>query len=431
MTTKGKILAITYYWPPAGGPGVQRITKLIPHLHRMGWELHILTVNNPEAPVFDNSLLKGIPEKIRVHKTKSFNPYNFFKRISGIRTNQQISNNIIQDVNKASLINRLSSWIRANIFIPDARVGWLPYLIREGKRIIKEEQPDLIFSTSPPHSLQIGSRKLAKWSGLPWIADYRDPWTQGYWIKELPYTKLAKTINAKMERRAISSADVLTSVSDGILNILSPSFDKSRYCIHNGFEHYADSPQKTDTFIIRYYGNLRKTQPPENLFKACMLLEKEQRQNILIEFTGKLFPGAERIFSEYPELNIIQSGFLTYEQMMESSRSVAILFKPNTQFAYDKHSVGAKLYDYLAMRKPILALGDPEGETARIIRETQSGIILPYDDLGGIKEFITSVYKRWSEGAGVIGQSTKADEYRTKKSAEKLDKIFTERLIQG
>ncbi len=213
-----KVLIITYYWPPAGGPGVQRVLKFVKYLPAFGWEPIILTVENGEYPAIDESLISEIPPNLKIYKTNSFEPFNIYKNITGQKGN--IPTHVLSKSENESLIQKFSKWIRANVFIPDARVGWSQSIVKEGEKIFEIEKPDLIFSSSPPHSLQIGAMKLAKKVNSKWITDLRDPWTDGFWQKDLKRTKYALKKDSKFELKVLQNADSVITVSDSIVKLL-------------------------------------------------------------------------------------------------------------------------------------------------------------------------------------------------------------------
>ncbi|MFA6618146.1 MAG: glycosyltransferase, partial [Candidatus Neomarinimicrobiota bacterium] len=229
-----KILIVTYYWPPAGGPGVQRILKIVEHLPEQGWEPIVLTVENPSAPAIDESLLARIPENIKIYKTKTSEPFEAYKKLTGKKAGEALPKNISLSEN-ISAKEKLSRWIRANLFIPDARKGWKRFLVREGMKIIENEKPDLIFSTSPPHSLQLGAMRLAKKSGLPWVADLRDPWSEAYWEADMPKSKRSEAKNRVFESKVLNTADHITTVGKGIAGLLQKKTTKPVSVIYNGY----------------------------------------------------------------------------------------------------------------------------------------------------------------------------------------------------
>lgn len=175
MKKNKKVLIITYYWPPASGPGVQRFLKISKYLNDFGWKPIILTVKNGSYPSFDPSLENEIPEWVEVHKTKTFEPFTIYNRLTGSK-GKNLGTGLIGLEGKQSFVKKLSIYIRANYFIPDARKGWYRYAVKEAKQLIQEKEIDAIITTGPPHSTHLIGKSLKEKFNLPWISDFRDPW---------------------------------------------------------------------------------------------------------------------------------------------------------------------------------------------------------------------------------------------------------------
>ena len=176
-----KVLIITYYWPPAGGPGVQRVLKFAKYLPQFGWEPVILTVENGNFPAVDEGLLGEVPDNLKVYKTKTLEPFAIYNKLQGKDKTSAVDTFTITKSGK-SFKDKLGNAIRSYFFIPDARKGWKPFAVKAGLDIIKKEKIDLIFSSSPPHSLQLIAKDLAKKTQLPSVADFRDPWFNAIWL---------------------------------------------------------------------------------------------------------------------------------------------------------------------------------------------------------------------------------------------------------
>ena len=213
-----KVLIITYYWPPAGGPGVQRVLKFAKYLPEFGWEPYILTVKYGEYYAIDDKLLDEIPENLQVYKTSAFEPYNLYRKVLGKSKDKSLPVYILNTSKKDSLLERISKWIRVNLFIPDPRMFWLPFAASKGEKIIKEKNIDLIFTSSPPHTVQLIGKRLSKITGKPWVADFRDPWTKAFWFSEIKRTSFSAKINKSMEKGVLDSADALTFISDSLFS---------------------------------------------------------------------------------------------------------------------------------------------------------------------------------------------------------------------
>ncbi|MFA7711597.1 MAG: group 1 glycosyl transferase, partial [Candidatus Neomarinimicrobiota bacterium] len=215
-----KVLLITYYWPPAGGPGVQRVLKFAKYLPEFGWEPVILTVENGNYPAIDESLCNETPGGIQVYRTHTFEPFKTFKKITGKNTDQPIPTYILNQDAKDNWSARFGKWVRVNIFLPDARVGWIPFARKIGKEIVRAEDISVVFSSSPPHSLQFIGRYISRRTGCRWIADLRDPWTEAFWQRDIKALRPARFINRLLEKTILNAADELITVSDSLANIL-------------------------------------------------------------------------------------------------------------------------------------------------------------------------------------------------------------------
>ncbi len=240
-----KVLIISYYFPPSGGPGVQRILKFVKYLPSFGWEPVVLTVKDGDFPARDESLLNEIPANIKVYRTKIFEPYDLYRNMTGKKKNTAIDVENINKEGRKKFSEQIAEFIRATFFIPDARRGWLKYAVKEGKKIIDEEKPDLIFSSAPPYTCAMIAMKLKRYyfkkygRQIPWISDFRDAWT-GYLTSPKRWV-LPAAIDASYERKTLDEADALTMVANGIKDDFDGKYpdiskDKKYFLIRNGFD---------------------------------------------------------------------------------------------------------------------------------------------------------------------------------------------------
>jgi len=241
-----KVLIITYYWPPAGGPGVQRALKFTRFLPRNGWIPIILTVKNGDYPAMDKSLAGPVSD-LKVFHTSSIEPFRLYKLFTGRKQDESIPTFVLNQGQSERFSDRLSKWIRANLFIPDARIGWMPFAVQKGMKLIRDENIDLIFSTSPPHSLQLIAGSLAKKSGLPWISDFRDPWTEAFWTSGR-LNKFSRWLNNRFESNVFRRADLMVTVSPGLSSFFYNKHQKQSEIIYNGFETLYSDQVKTEKF---------------------------------------------------------------------------------------------------------------------------------------------------------------------------------------
>lgn len=419
-----KALIITYYWPPAGGPGVQRVLNIVEHLSEFGWEPLILTVETPSAPAVDKSLLSRIPKNCKVYRTRTNEPFTAYKKLTGKKVGAALPKNIALD-KKASLNERLSRWVRANFFIPDARKGWKRFMVKEGLKIIESEKPDIIFSTSPPHSLQLGAKQLAKRSSIPWVADLRDPWTEAYWEAQMPKTTQSKKKNLKYERDVLKTANHITTVGKGIQELIQKKTIRPVSVIYNGYRELNNKFIASEYFEIVHLGNLSSMQSCNELIDAITRLTKAEKKKLRLVFIGTLANEYKARLSRNPDINVEYVKFLPYSKMIFRARSASMLFLPRLNSSYSKSLISAKLFDYLALKRPVLAIADRGSDIDNILKHTRSGqSFLPEE----IKEIATYISKNMStkktQKNAILPGNIEQERYSSRKNVHVLVDIF-------
>jgi hypothetical protein len=427
-----KVLIITYYWPPSGGPVVQRVLKYVKYLYEFGWEPVVLTVQNGEYPAIDESLLERIPKNLKIVKTKWFEPFSLFKKLTGKAKDSIVSKDITNRKKNESFGMKLALFIRANMFIPDARIGWIYYLVRKGLELIKSENIDIIFSTSPPHSVHLGAKRLARKSGLKWVADFRDPWQEAYWKKDFTTLKIVGYLDKYLEKSVLLKACAITTVSSEIISLFKSKVNNNYFLLHNGFENIELFHNKESYFKIIFIGNLTKFQNPKDLFIAVSSLNNEVKKTIKLEFIGNVFDDIKDDFSKYPDIIIEHKNYMPHKELMTYAQSASMLFFPYYKnFSYSSGIIGAKLFDYFALSKPILALGEKGSTADRALAKTERGILLEYGDIEGISKFINSIYSKWEKDKYIhLDENEEIQKFKTKENVKKLTKIFRD-LLDG
>ncbi len=404
--------------------------KFAKYLPEFGWEPVILTVENGEFPAIDESLLNDIPEGIKVYKTKTLEPFALYKSISGNK-DKAIETYALTEKN-SSLISKISKWLRLNLFIPDARRGWKHYAVKKGIELIQSENIDIILSSSPPHSLQLAAKEIAKKSGLPWVADFRDLWLDAFYIPTEEQGKLARKLNACYEKSIIKSADKVISTSQEIIDDLKSKAPASNYdVVYNGydesdFEHH--TKDKNQKFTIRYFGSISSGQNPLSLFYALREIKENSKDiynNISVELYGKIDATVWQAIQENGlESCVCFKGYVAHNTVpkLMTTADCLLLLLPRTKY---KGMVPGKLFEYMAALKPILAIGSTASETSKLLRATNSGNM--YDHNANITQDILSLYKSAMED-----NDTKIDsnikEYSRKRQTEKLAQILNETI---
>ena len=378
-----KVLVITYYWPPSGGAGVQRILKFVKHLPQSGIKPYVVTVREDKAsyPVTDLTLNSDIPAEAEVFRTDTFEPYNLYSKILGKKSIPTGFSN----ESDPGVFQKFSRFVRGNFFIPDARKGWIKYAFKEACRIIEKENIKTIVSTSPPHSAQVTGLHLKKKykNSIRWIVDLRDPWTDIYFYNEFKHLPFAVKEDAKYEREVLENADVIITVSKSLKELFakkSASINPEKIkVIHNGFDeddfNNKNHTLPEDSFIITYTGTIAESYNPEIFFTALKeTAVRNPGKKLLLRFIGD--PASSLIeFAKNISLkdNIQVIPTVSHDESINYLLRSSALLLVIPEIKNDKGILTGKLFEYLAARKPIICIGPPDGDAAEIIRECNAG----------------------------------------------------------
>jgi len=400
-----KVLIITYYWSPAGGPGVQRVLKFAKYLPKLGWQPIVLTVAKGEYPALDKTLEKNIPKETKVYKTSSWEPIALYKRFLGMKQDDNLPTAVLVD-ESLSLKKKIANWIRLNIFIPDAKIGWKHSAVKEGLKIINEEKPDLIFSSSPPPTVHLIASELAKRSNLKWVADFRDPWTDIHYYEEQPRLALVKAIDKKYEKKILNQADKITCISQLDIELDFAKKTDSSKCINipNGFDdddfkkmNVFDSP--TDKFTILHLGAVNKERNPLKLFEAIKSLVNKgllNSNNFQLIFVGNIDAAIMSSVEKNEIWDLVKYvEYLPHEEALNYMEQATVLLLLVTQSKNNKRILPGKTFEYMRTGKYVFALGPEDGEVARIINETKTGSIVEYSDLNKIEKTLELQFNNW------------------------------------
>lgn len=404
-----KILIITYYWPPAGGSGVQRWLKFVKYLTRKNYYCIVYTPENPEFPVIDNSILKDIPPKnFEVIKTKIFEPYSLYKFFTGKSKKEKITVSFLSENKiKSSFKEKISQWIRGNLFIPDAKMCWIKPSINYLSDYIQKNKIDVIISTGPPHSMHLIALGLKnKFTNIRWIADFRDPWSNIDFLNDLHLTKWAQQKHQQLEKKVVQSADAVISVSPTLtyeLSQLSPELKTKFFTITNGFdeEDYYElnnlqhpSTPKDNSIVITYAGLIPSNRNPEVLWKAIQQLSNENLlpQNFTVHLIGKVDISVWENIQKYNvERYIKKTEYLPHSEVLKLETQADALLLIINNAPNSKGILTGKLFEYLALQKPIIAIGPTDGDAAQIIKTTNAGVVIDYNDIESMKNTLLQI----------------------------------------
>ncbi len=396
-----KVLIITYYWPPSGGAGVQRWLKFVKYMRDFGWEPIVYTPENPEAPVIDNSLEKDIPDNLTVIKRKIWEPYTAYKKFIGQKKEQKINAGFLSENKKPGLSENVSVWIRGNLFIPDARKFWIKPSVKFLTNYLKNNLVDAIISTGPPHSMHMIALGLKQRLGIPWLADFRDPWTNIDFYEDLKLIKRADKKHHKLEKEVLKNADSVVLISRGMADDFNKIYQRNYEVITNGYDSddisNGSKIELDKKFSISYIGTMVKTRNPISFWKAInqiINLNKEFAKNIEIKLIGKIDYSVQQSIKEFQlQKYITKINYLPHNEVikLQKQSQVLLLLINNTPNA--KMILTGKFFEYMAAHRPILCIGPPDGDAVRILKETNSGLQSDFQDVIKIKENILNFYQ--------------------------------------
>jgi glycosyltransferase involved in cell wall biosynthesis len=398
-----KILIITYYWPPAAGPGVQRFLKTAKFLPEFGWKPYILTVKDGTYSSTDDSLENDIPEEAEVFKTKTKEPFKIYEKITGNKGSSK-SVGMINLNNSKNPIKKLSLFIRANCFIPDPRKGWKKYAVEKAAELIKKEDISIVITTSPPHSTHLIGLSLQEKYNIKWIADFRDPWTNLYFNKMLPRTKRTIIKDKALENKVVSKADYITVISKGLQKEFKDR-NSNIGLIYNGFDE-DDIPKKINLnkdkcFKIAYVGNFKPNQNISAFWQAIseLMQENHSLQDIIrIEFTGNTDNRVNAFVEKYQlEKNVTFNDYVKHHEATQIMSNSDLLLFVVPKAENNKLIITGKLFEYLATRNPILSIGPVDGNASSIINEAERDKMLDYGNVQAIKNTIKKYIDIWHQ----------------------------------
>ncbi|QYA26300.1 glycosyltransferase family 4 protein [Gramella sp. MT6] len=397
-----KVLIITYYWPPAGGPGVQRWLKFVKYLRDFDVEPVVYVPENPSYPIIDHSFEAEIPEGIRVLKKKIFEPYS----IAGIfskKDTETISSGIIQKEENQSALQKAMLYIRGNYFIPDARKFWVKPSINFLKQELKNGNYDAIITTGPPHSLHLIGLSLKKELGCKWIADFRDPWTQIGYHEKLKLNESSRKKHEQLESEVLNTADHIITTSFTTKTEFETKTSQPITVITNGFDsEIHEKSVDQNKFQIAHIGSLLSGRNPENLWKALQQLLEENRgfqKDFRLRLAGKVSEVVlESIHNAGLEDYLINEGYVSHSMALEMQREASVLLLIEIDSNETRGIIPGKLFEYLASGSPILAIGPDNWDAARIISETNSGKVFSYTDVQRLKGHLLEMFKKYSHG---------------------------------
>lgn len=407
-----KVLVISYYWPPSGGSGVQRWVKFSKYLPSQGWQPVVYTPENPELLARDESLAADVSPQTEVIRRPILEPYGIWNAIRGAKKGGNVgAKTEVNPINsgKKSIGQRAAMWIRGNLFIPDPRCLWIGPSVRFLKKYLKEHPVDVIVSTGPPHSMHLIARKLSKATGLPWVADFRDPWTRMFYFKHLHLGKWALKKHQKLEKAVLDDATTVIAVSPLVKKEFEEMTSTPVALITNGFDQgdIECTPVCGDGYFnITHTGLFASDGNPDILWKVLAdlcLEDKTFAEKLRIRLAGKT---DNEIISSIREAglsgNLVDLGYQPHSAAVREQRSSSLLILPLRKEPEYKATLPGKLFEYLASERPILGIGQKDGAMAAIIADTATGEMADWEEYDVMKAYIKRVWEDFLEGKASV-----------------------------
>jgi glycosyltransferase involved in cell wall biosynthesis len=378
-----KLLIVAYYFPPLGGAGVQRTLKFIKYLPEFGWQPVVLTVGRSSSKLEDTSLESEIPSNTSVYRTPAL-------------------------LLPSWLPWRLRNFIGKDLMLVDQQIGWLPFAVYYGRRVIQQESVRAIYTTSTPYTSHLIGLRLKRITSLPWLADFRDPWV-GSFSRSFP-TQLHEQIARRMESQVVQTADRITVVSEPMRQAFLTrytSLEAQRVLtLPNGYDSddFLNAEplerEEKDCMHITYTGSFYGRRQPYHFLQglqAALNSNRVSRRKIRIWFVGNMNQDVLQQIEAFDLEDVVRMvGYLSHTQSINYLLGSDVLLLiigpgPGSEIVFT-----GKIFEYLASYKPILALVPP-GVAANLLEESQAGIIVPPHDVKAITDQIVNLYGKWED----------------------------------
>ena len=419
-----KVLIITYYWVPAGGSGVQRWLKFVKYLRDFNIEPVVFTTDEASYPIIDNSLTNEVPNNIKVLKNKIWEPNDLLSIFQ--KKEAKTSAGFLNP--NPSFFGKVMQYIRANYFIPDARKFWIKPSVKKIKKYLENNPVDAIITTGPPHSVHLIGLHLKKELGVKWIADFRDPWTDIDYFHQLPLTQKAKEKHHQLEKEVLQKADATLVVGKAMQQNYQ-KFSDTIHVVTNGFdtdEKSESKPVLDIKFSITHIGLMNADRNPKVLWKILSELSTENpdfANDFEIKLIGSIADEVTNELDFYQFKNVVKIPNVPHAEVQNYQKSTQVLLLAINKVPSAKGIITGKIFEYLQAKRPILAIGPEDGDLAEILKNTNAGAIVDFDDAVKMKKNIIDLYQRYKVGNLTVN-SKNIEKYHRKEVTKQVSVIL-------
>jgi len=402
-----RVLIITYYWPPSGGASVQRWLKFVKNLPNNGWVPVVYTVKNPSNVIIDESLLDEVSQKVEVIKTEAWEPYLLYQKFLGKKDKKVLTAGLLDaESAKVSFKEKTARWVRGNLFIPDARKYWIKPSVKYLENYLKDNPVDAIVSSGPPHSLHLIAMNLKKRFNLPWIADFRDPWTSMDYYQVMYISRWANAKHHRLEKQVITTPDKVLVIGNSMKREFETKYDREVNVLPNGFDkekydNYSEVERDTK-FSLVHIGSLLRNRNPYILWEVLSEFKKENHpilKDLIIKLVGNVDHSSTKKIEEYQLQDLIERiSYVPHSEALKMQMKAQVLLLliddiPNAEFV-----LSSKFFEYLGSKRPILCIGPTYGDAAKVLDKVNAGKTVGFKEKMELKNVIIELYDKYKSG---------------------------------
>jgi hypothetical protein len=427
-----KIVIITYYWPPAGGPGVQRWLKFVKYLPDFGFQPIVYIPENPSYPIIDENLLSEVSNETIILRNKIVEPYQWASFLSKNKTNK-ISSGIIPNKKKQTFLDQLLLWIRGNVFIPDARVLWVKPSVKYLEKYLSENGITTIITSGPPHSLHLIGLELKQKLNVRWVADFRDPWTTIGYHKALKLLEFAANKHKQLENIVLNNADLILVTSPSTRAEFKKITSKPIEVITNGYDVEKIGNQIVDKkFSLAHIGSFLSERNPRILWESISELIRENplfASHFQLKLIGAVSQEVLDSIALFQLQNYVNNlGYVSHDEAIVHQKKSQILLLIEINSEDTKSIIPGKLFEYIVSERPIIGLGPKGSDFAEIIIDTNTGVFVDYSEKEKLKNYIANYFSLFLEG-NLKTNGVGLQKYSRKNLTEKLANLLNRKTL--